>query len=407
MSDDEPSPGAGAGAGAGTGSAPPEAPSPAPPLSAARRPTLKDVAARAGVSKGLASLALRGVGGPNAQTAQRVVAAAAELGYRADRAATALALHRSRLLGVTLAVRNAFHAELVESIQEAAEDAGYEVVLAAVTRRRGERGAVETLLDSRCEALLLLGPELAEHELVQLDARTPFVVVGRRTGTGSTSEAGEDATGGEGGTEGGTEGDGEPGSGSDTARSAVDLDVVRSADEAGIAAALEHLVQLGHRRIAHVSGGLGRIAEDRRRGFLAAADALGIGQQCCVLEGGSAEDAGAAAGRTLLQAQQGGTPLPTAVVCFNDRVAVGLIDVLVRAGVDVPARLSVVGYDDSDLARLGHVQLTSVSQDPVGQARHAVQAALERIEGRRAERREIVLAPRLVVRASTAPAAPV
>ncbi|WP_337060870.1 LacI family DNA-binding transcriptional regulator [Kineococcus sp. G2] len=363
------------------------------PRPALRRPTLKDVAARAGVSKGLASLALRGVPGPNPQTARRVVAAAAELGYRADRAATALALHRSRLLGVTLSVRNAFHAEMVEAIQETAEDAGYEVVLSAVTRRRGERGAVETLLDSRCEALLLLGPELPEPELVELDARTPVVVVGRRTGGGLTSTgAGRRSaasTHGQGGGGGGSSGR---------------LDVVRTADETGIAAAVEHLAALGHRRIAHVSGGPGRIAEDREHGFLTTTAALDLSRHCFVLRGSSSEEAGAVAGRSLLRSRQQGRELPTAVVCFNDRVAVGLIDVLVRAGVEVPARVSVVGYDDSDLARLGHVQLTSVSQEPVTQARHAVEAALERIDGGREEHRQIVLAPRLVVRASTAAA---
>ena len=357
-----------------------------------RRPTLKDVAARAGVSKGLASLALRGVAGPNAQTAARVVAAAEELGYRADRAATALALHRSRLLGVTLSVRHAFHAELVEGIQEAAEDAGYEVVLSAVTRRRGERGAIETLLDSRCEALLLLGPESPEEELAELDRRTPLVVVGRRTGA---DDAGADGTGADGAA------DGPP-----SPEVAAAFDVVRSADQQGIALAVEHLVGLGHRRIAHLSGGGGRIAQDRLRGFRSAMRAHGIDEHALVVDGDFSEEAGARAARGVLDLRERGEPLPTAVVCCNDRVAVGLLDVLRRAGVQVPAQVSVVGYDDSDLARLGHLQLTSVSQDPAAQARHAVQVAVARLDGRRGGRweghREIVLPPRLVVRTSTA-----
>ncbi|NAZ75001.1 substrate-binding domain-containing protein [Kineococcus sp. T13] len=332
-----------------------------------RRPTIKDVAARAGISKGMVSLALRGAPGPSAETAARVLRAAAELGYRADRAASALALRRTRLLGITMTVRNAFHAELVEELQAAAEEAGYEVVLSAVTRTRGERAAVETLLDSRCEALLLLGPELPAAELVELDRRTPVVVLGRRT--------------------------------SRTGRAGEDLDVVRTADGAGVRLAVDHLVGLGHRELLHVGGGDGDIAADRREGFRRAVAAHGLDGRARVVEGEFLESAGVRAARQLLAAGWS----TTGVVAASDRIALGFLDVLAREGVDVPGRLSVVGYDDSPLAQLGHVQLTSVSQGPVDQARCAVRAAVERLDGGRVQRAEVVLEPRLVVRRTTAP----
>ena len=337
----------------------------ADPPPTGRRPTIKDVAARAGVSKGMVSLALRGAAGPSAETAARVLRAAEELGYRADRTASLLARRRTRLLGVTMTVRNAFHAELVEGVQAAAEAAGYEVVLSAVTRTRGERAAVETLLDSRCEAVLLLGPELPAADLAALDRRTPLVVVGRRTGR-------------------------------------TDLDVVRSADDVGIALAVDHLVGLGHRDVVHVSGGAGDIARDRREGFVRAMTAHGIAERAHVLEAGFSEEAGAAAAHRLLTAHPGAT----AVVAASDRTALGLLDVLVRADVAVPGRISVVGYDDSALAQLGHVQLTSVSQDPAGQAQRAVQAAVERLDAGRREHADVVLAPHLVVRRTTGTAPP-
>jgi LacI family transcriptional regulator len=94
----------------------------------------------------------------------------------------------------------------------------------------------------------------------------------------------------------------------------------------------------------------------------------------------------------------------TAVAASNDRSAVGLLDGLARAGVDVPAGLSVVGYDDSVLARLAHIDLTSVSQDGRRQAEEAVAAAVARLDDGDVRVREIVLAPRLVVRGSTGPA---
>jgi len=327
------------------------------------RPTIKDVAARAGVSKGMVSLALRGAPGPSVQTAARVLAAAEELGYRADRAASSLALRRTRLLGVTMSVRNAFHAELVEELQAVAEDAGYEVVLAAVTRTRGERAAVETLLDSRCEAVLLLGPELSAVELAELDVRTPVVVIGRRTGRD-------------------------------------DLDVVRVGDDAGVALAVDHLVGLGHRDLLHVTGGPGEIARDRREGFLQAVARHGLADRARIVEGEFSEEAGQEAAAALLA---GGWPT-TGVVAANDRIALGVLDTFARAGQAVPQRFSVVGYDDSLLAQLTHVQLTSISQQPVEQARQAVRAALERLDAGRTGQRDVVLAPRLVVRRTSGPA---
>ncbi|WP_328293048.1 LacI family transcriptional regulator [Kineococcus sp. NBC_00420] len=330
------------------------------------RPTIKDVAARAGVSKGMVSLALRGAPGPSAETAARVLRAAADLGYRADRAASSLALRRTRLLGITVAVRNAFHAELVEELQDAAEEAGYDVVLAAVTRTRGERAAVETLLDSRCEALLLLGPELPGAELMELRRRVPVVVLGRRPRLADPGSPGPD--------------------------------VVRASDEVGTRLLVEHLVGLGHRDLLHVSGGAGDIAADRRAGFEAAVEAAGVRGR--VVEGAFDEEGGAAATRRVL----GGGWTGTAVVAASDRIALGVLDVLLRDGIAVPGRVSVTGYDDSLLARLGHVRLTSVSQDAAGQAACAVRAAVRRLDGEDDPGpADVVLVPRLVVRDTTGP----
>ena len=145
--------------------------------------------------------------------------AAAELGYRADRAASLLARRRRHLLGVMLDVRNPFHAELVEEIQVEADRIGYEVVLSTLTRSHDEDRAVESLLDFRCEALLLLGPDASDAALGKLAAQVP-VVVDRPPGARGRR-----------------------------------VDVVRSADDVGVGAALEHLIGLGHRRIAFVDGG--------------------------------------------------------------------------------------------------------------------------------------------------------
>jgi DNA-binding LacI/PurR family transcriptional regulator len=325
-----------------------------------KRPTMRDVAAKAGVSKALVSLVFRNAPGASAQTRARVLEAAAELGYRHNRTASLLARRRNHLLGVTMILRNTFHAELVEDLQAAADDFGYELALSTVTRTHDERRAVETLLEFRCEALVLLGPELPAPSLAALGKQLPVVVVGRRI-------------------------------------TSPHLDVVRTADDQGVAQVVDHLVQLGHRAIVHLDGGTGSMAPDRRSGYRRAMRRHGLEEHIRIIPCDYTEEAGAAAARTLLAEPH----LPTAVVAGNDRSAVGLLDSLARSGVDVPKVMSVAGFDDSMLAKLTHVNLTTVSQEPRDQARHAVQAMVERLDGGRTTRRDVVLKPRLVIRGTT------
>src|SRR5690349_24167758 len=196
-----------------------------------RRPTMQDVAHEAGVSKGLVSMVLSGSSGPSAATRERVLAVAAQLGYRSDRTASLLARRRTRTVGITLVPSSLYHGELVEEIHSAAEAAGYEVVLSPTGA--DEAHAVETLVDSRCEALLLLGPTLPAARLAAIVETVPTVVLGRPVDL-------------------------------------PDVDVVRADDAGGVAQAVDHLVALGHREVAHVDGGAGAIADVRRQGYVAA-----------------------------------------------------------------------------------------------------------------------------------------
>jgi DNA-binding LacI/PurR family transcriptional regulator len=88
-------------------------------------------------------------------------------------------------------------------------------------------------------------------------------------------------------------------------------------------------------------------------------------------------------------------------VTYNDRSAVGVLDALLRGGVAVPGAVSVVGFDDSPLSRLAHIDLTTVSQESEQLMKHAVAAVVERLDGDRREHREVVVPPRLVVRGTT------
>ena len=328
-----------------------------------RRPRIADVAAAAGVSPALVSIVIRAVPGASAATRERVLAIADELGYRPDQRARMLRRQRSRLLGVSFEVRQPFHGDLVEGLYAAAEDAGYEVVLSAVAPSRDEERAAQTLLDNRCEAMILLGPSAPTAVLGRWAARMPVVVVARSVRH-------------------------------------PDVDTVRSADGRGMAIAIEHLAASGHRRITHVDGGRAPGAADRRRSFTTAMTRHGLTPGARLMPGGPTEEDGAAAARALLT--EGNRP--TAVVAFNDRCALGVLETLQRNHLSVPTDISVIGWDDSRLAALSYVDLTSVGQNSTELARLAVARAVARLEGSVIGAREQVLTPNLVLRSSTGPA---
>ena len=135
------------------------APTPAPKIGRRARPTMADVATRAGVSRTLVSFILDGKPGASEETQQRVLAVAEEIGYRPDSAARLLARGRSRTLGVLMDVSQLFEAELVTGIYPAAEELGYEVLLSANLPDRAESVPIEALLSHRCGGLILLGPK--------------------------------------------------------------------------------------------------------------------------------------------------------------------------------------------------------------------------------------------------------
>ena len=334
---------------------------PTPPLPGGKRPTLADVAARAGVSTALVSIAMRGAKGVSATTREHIFTAAREIGYRPDARARLLRSRRSRLLGVQFGLQYPFHADLVECLYAVAEPTGYQLALSAVAASRSEQRATEALLADRCEALILLGPQAPAARLEKLAAQLPVICIARRLPP-----------------------------------SASGVEVVRTADDDGAGQAVDHLVTLGHRDIVHIDGGRAPGAADRRRGYRTAMRRHGLTSQ--ILPGGPAEEDGAAAAHALRMA----SPRPTAVLAFNDQCAAGLLDVFLRSGIPVPGQVSVVGFDDSRLARLPHINLTTVGQDIPRLADLAVVRALARLEGQNTSGRETVIAPHLVIRGTTA-----
>ncbi len=329
---------------------------------AGRRPTMADVAARVGVSRQLVSLVMNDSPGPSAPTRQRILQAAEELGYRADKAARMLRRARSRQVGVLFTMEHPLDVHLVEAVYPAAAALDYGVVLSALLATRGEREAIDDLLGLRCEALILIGlSAAAPSDLATVAERVPVVEIGQRTGAEGT-------------------------------------DSVRTADADGVRKAVDHLAGLGHRRIAHVDGGVLPGAPERVGGYLDGMRAHGLAALADVIPGDYSEEAGARAARALLARDA----LPSAVITGNDQSALGLVETLVRANVRVPQDVSVVGYDDSRTARLSFLDLTSVRQDAALMARLAVRAAAERLDDGRTRSAHLVLEPELAVRSSTA-----
>ena len=332
-----------------------------------RRPTMADVASRAGVSRTLVSFILDGKPGASEETKRRVLAVANELGYRPDSAARLLARGRSRTIGVLMDVRQLFQAELVAGIYPAAESRGYEVLLSASLPDRDESVPIEALLSHRSGCLILLGPKSDVSQIHTLLDQVPVVVVGRRL----TEDAQPAAHG---------------------------LATVRTDDAKGIREAVAYLVELGHREITHVDGGADPGSADRRRAYRTAMRSHGLSDHARVIAGAHTEGAGAAAAHTMLA----DAALPTAVLASNDRCALGLLDGFTRAGIDVPGQLSLIGYDDSRLSDNPRIDLTTVHQDAEAMARHAVRLAVEMVEEQKHGHTDVVLEPTLIVRGTTA-----
>ena len=324
----------------------------------ARRVTLEDVARRAAVSRALVSIVMRNAPGASAATRERVLAAAVELGYRPDLRARSLAGQNSRLLGVMFGVDiGVFQFDLLDGLYAAAEERGLSLILTASTRARDEHRAAQSLHDFRFDALIMLGPHTAEPELA---GTVPLVVVGWQVDHPA-------------------------------------VDSVRTSDEHGMRLAVDHLVRLGHRQIAHIDGGSSIIAEARRDGYLKAMRAHGLARYARIVPCGQTQlDGQRAAGMLLADGE-----LPSGIVAYNDDSAVGAMGLLAQRGIEVPQDISIVGFDDSEAAQLSPIGLTSVAQEPNVLARLAVERMIDRIERRRLDRRDIVLEPELRVRAST------
>ncbi len=329
------------------------------------RPTIRDVASRAGVSKSLVSLVLRDA--PHVSDAKRraVREAIDELGYRPNAVARSLVSKRTGVIGVVISdLHNPFFADVIDGVEEAASRSGYTALLSSGGRSAArEATAVDKLLDLRADGIILAGSHLEAKRIAVASRSVPVVLLTRTSRVGS-------------------------------------LDTVVTNDEAGARMAVDHLVGLGHRRIGHVDAGRAPGGPARRRGYERAMRAHGLERYVRVARGTFTEAGGAAGTRSLLD----GKRTPTAIFTCNDLAALGALTELEAHGREVPGDVSLVGFDNSSLASLGLAGLTTIDQPRSEMGRLGVELLLERFEGRR-EPQRVVVEPSLVVRSTTAPPA--
>ncbi|WFR66927.1 LacI family DNA-binding transcriptional regulator [Curtobacterium flaccumfaciens] len=272
-----------------------------------RPPTIIDVAARAGVSKSLVSMVMRDDPGVSDTRRSAVLAAATELGYRPNRAAAILAGTRTRTVGVVVDdFRNPWYVPMLDGVREALAPHGLRLTLAD-TRANAHLGSspFDDLVPLRVDGVVLAAEGFPD---LVVPADTPVVVAGQRAAL--------------------------PGG----------LDVVASDEAAGACLATDHLLELGHRHIVHVSGSGGPAAV-RREATVARLVASGI-EPLVYGDGPTSELAGYEAARRALAEH----PLTTAVFAANDLMAMGAIAAVREAGLRVPEDVSVVGNDETPLA---------------------------------------------------------
>jgi len=331
------------------------------------RPTINDVARAAGVSKGAVSFALNDRPGISPTTRARILDVARELGWTPSKRARALSVSRALAVGLVLARppevlrADAFFPSFIAGLETVLSEHGHALLLQVAEhddlsayRRLAHEGRVDGVLVTD---LRIDDPRPALLQELGL----PAVVVGPALGARYAAALGVD-------------------------------------DAPGVRAAVEHLVSLGHRRIAHVSGPQAMVhARSRRQAWADALADAGL-EAGPVVEADFSAESGAAATRALLALDRP----PTAIVYANDLMAMAGLSVALQQGRQVPGDLSVTGYDDTEMAAHLQPALTTVTTDVVGWGRAAATRLLELIDGRTPAAVDLPPA-RLVVRASTAP----
>jgi LacI family transcriptional regulator, repressor for deo operon, udp, cdd, tsx, nupC, and nupG len=330
---------------------------------------IREVAKRAGVSTATVSRVLSRPDVVSPDTRLRVLKAVERLGYAPNSVAKNLRTLKSRKLLVTVPdISNPFFALILQGIEDCAQKNGYAVLVGDTQHDedREERYAL-MLKQKEADGLIFLGhrlPKVAASVVHEMAPRCAPIV----NGCEFSAELGVPS---------------------------VHIDNAKAASEA-----MEHLYELGHRRIGIVTGPLmSPLSRDRLEGVFAAARERGMADEVGVVHG----DFSIASGSEMAERLFSASVLPTAVFCFNDEMAMGVMEAARRRGLVVPADLSVVGFDDIRFARCTDPPLTTIAQPMREIGEGTVQLLLGILHGSRIAPVSVTLPHRLQVRSSTAP----
>lgn len=324
--------------------------------------TIRDVARRAQVSIASVSRALNGLGNVRQETRERVIAAAAELGYVPHAGARSLSLARAHAVGVVLPdLHGEFFSEFVRGMDREASRRGYVLLLSNIHDETEQAANALRAMRGRVDGLIVMAPHLSAAMLQSaLPPTLPSLFI-------NGPEEIDD-------------------------RPTMRLDNVGAMD-----AMVAHLVAGGRRRIVHIAGPEGNVdARERVEGYRAAMARHAPGIEPVVLAGDFAEEGGEAAARAI----RDNAIACDAVFAANDMMALGCLQALRNAGVDVPSEIAVAGFDDVPLAR--YLGLTTVRVRIAEMGARAIQRLIDVLEGGPADQRAERHGAELVVRGTTA-----
>jgi len=329
--------------------------------------TIKDVAQACGVAPSTVSNALTGKGYVRAKTRDQVIATAARLGYRASSLARGLRLQRTWTVGVLLAdIANPFFSALVRGMEDVLWARHYNLMLCNTDYDKEKEAAyLRHLVDKRLDGIILASTAADSPDVMLLRERgMPFVMLNRRHRTLATDYVGID-------------------------------------NRRGTATAVQHLAELGHSRIAFIRGPQdSSAAEDRLSGYLdEMRRRFALFDEQLIAPGDYSIEAGRRAGARFLALDK----RPTAIVSANDFMAIGAMAVLREHGLTVPADMSVTGFDDIYVAALPWIDLTTLNPHSRELGARTAEALLARLDKTANGPADIVLAPTLIHRGTTAP----
>ncbi|MGR3490671.1 MAG: LacI family DNA-binding transcriptional regulator [Shimia sp.] len=323
------------------------------------RVTSRDVAELAGVSQSAVSRVFSGASA-SARTAQRVRAAAEELGYRPNILARSLITGRSRIVGLVVAyLENPFFPDVLERFSHALQAEGYRVMVFFLTGQSDADRVVQDMLDHQVDAIVAASAGISDAPLDRARAAGIPVVLFNR---------------------------GRPGGG---------VSQITSANRTGAARVARALVVSGHRRIGHIAGWQGSMTgRDRAQAFVEALEAEGI-VPVAVESGDYRRGTAADAALRILDAHA-----PDALFVGNDHMAFAVLDALKAQGVDVPGEVSVVGYDDVPMASWPSFDLTTVRQPAGRMVKAAVREIMVRLDDPASDPQTIEIEGELILRGS-------